>query len=109
MKEETSMDEQAFEEAWAKIEAVAPVALDPSKVGEVMLIATAAHPLRDQIVERTNAGERFSIRLMEPDWEAVNRGEDVPIMVQLFLDEGEFLSVLTTSVLSFAVDTEEER
>ncbi len=103
------MDEQAFEEAWAKIEDVSPVPLDPSKVGEVMLIATAAHPMKDQIVERTKAGERFSIRLMEPDWEAVNRGEDAPIMVQLYLDEGpEFISVVTTSILSFAVDTEEE-
>ncbi len=97
------MDEQAFEEEWAKIEAASPVPLDPSKVGEVMIIATDVHPLQDQILERTGAGERFSIRLMEPDWEAVEAGEDVPIMVQLYLDEGpEFISVLTTSILSFA-------
>jgi hypothetical protein len=99
------MDEKAFEQEWAKIEAESPVPLDPSKVGEVMLIATAAHPLKDQILERTGAGERFSIRLMEPDREAVERGEDVPIYVQLYLDEGpEFISVVTTSVMSFAAE-----
>jgi hypothetical protein len=70
-----------------------------------MPLAVAAHPLKDQILERTGAGERFSIRLMEPDWEAVDRGDDVPIMVQLYLDEGgEFVSVMTTSILTFAAD-----
>jgi hypothetical protein len=100
------VDQQAFAEEWGRIVGASPVPLDPSKVGEVLVIAALAHPLRDQIIERTKAGEQVAIRLMEPDWEAVDRGDDVPIMVQLYLEQP-FVSIATTSILSFAAEPDE--
>src|SRR5436309_2326937 len=103
--EHGGLQRDPFEEEWAKIEAVSPVPLDPRKVGEVTILATAVHPLKEQILERTSAGERFLIRLMEPDWKAVDAGENVPIMAQVYLDgPPEFISVVTTSILSFAAE-----
>jgi hypothetical protein len=104
------MDESEFDAAWSEIEGLVPdVALDPAKVGEVVVVAGAVHPLRDRILERVGAGERPSIRLMKPDHEALERGEGEPIMVQVYLAgsaEAEFISIVTTSILSFAADPE---
>jgi hypothetical protein len=47
------VDERAFDGAWARIEEAAPVSLDPSRVGEVVLLAVALHPDRVAIIERT--------------------------------------------------------
>jgi hypothetical protein len=96
--------EARWEAEWARIEEVSPVQLEPSKVGELIIPVVDVHPQREEIFERTRAGEKFSIRLMDPDWDAIDRGEKQPIMVQVYLDDGEFLSVLTTSILSFAAD-----